>query len=133
MRTKGFTLIELMVVIVVIGIVLAFSIPSMNTSAKKFDLNYKNTKDKLTLARQKAISSNSSVTVDFTSSSVTVGSDQLTLYNGIALNAYSGGSATASITFNPGGATASDAVVELSGFGMTDSILVTISGYILAR
>lgn len=133
MRTKGFTLIELMVVIVVIGIVLAFSIPNMNTSAKKFDLNYQNVKDKLTLARQKAISTNSSVTVDFSSSAITVGNDQLDLYSGVSLSATSSGGAIASLTFNPGGAPASDAVVELSGFGMTDSILVTISGYILSR
>lgn len=131
---KGFTLIELMVVIVVIGVIAAFAIPSMNPSGKKFSTNYQNVTDKLNFARQKAVTTNATVTVEFTSSSIKVGSDSLGLYSGMQLSAKDGlGTALTDLDFNAGGAPSSDAIIELKGFSKTDTIIVTLSGYILSR
>ncbi|MDY6786926.1 MAG: prepilin-type N-terminal cleavage/methylation domain-containing protein [candidate division WOR-3 bacterium] len=130
---RGFTLIELMVVITVMGIILAFAIPNFNSRGKKFDSNYKNIRDKLVLSRQTAITKNQTVTVDLGNTYVKSGNDSLALYNGITLTATSGGSGLSSIDFDPSGAINNAATLEITGMGKTDTIFVTISGYVLSR
>ncbi len=138
---KGFTLIELMVVIVVIGVIAAFAIPGMNTSGKKFSTNYRNIADNINLARQKAIATNAAVTINFVSTETSLmiiendGSidDTFNFYSGIKLKAKSSGSGITSLDFNPGGTPSNDAVIEVNGFGKIDTIIVTLSGYILSR
>ncbi|MCK4523394.1 hypothetical protein KAU15_00580, partial [candidate division WOR-3 bacterium] len=96
--------------------------------------NYQNVTDKLNFARQKAITTNAVVTVEFTTSSIKVGNDSLGLYSGMQLNAKDGlGTALTDLDFNPGGAPTSDAIIEIKGFSKTDTIIVTLSGYILSR
>ena len=66
-QEHGFTLLELMVVVAVMGIVLAFTIPAIKTFNTSQDLKRASAgvRDQLTLAHEKAISTGQTQTIRF--------------------------------------------------------------------
>ncbi len=64
---SGFTLIELMFVVIILGTMIAMSIPSMRGFRQSYDLRSatENVAGQLTLARQKAMAIDSTQTVHF--------------------------------------------------------------------
>src|SRR2546422_10884252 len=66
-QENGFTLLEMIVVVAVMGIVLAFAIPAIKTFNTSQDLKKAsaNIRDQLTLAHEKAISTGQTQTIRF--------------------------------------------------------------------
>ncbi|GEM_PF-1822198 len=60
---KGFTLIETVVVITIIGIIIGFSLPKINSRQAKYNNTVNNIMDQLNMARQEASTKN--ITTEF--------------------------------------------------------------------
>src|SRR5258708_9907649 len=71
-RSRGFTLVELMVVLTVVGIVLAFSVPALRSLATTHSLkgSAENIVGQMRLAREKAVSTGVAQPVHFVGTSV---------------------------------------------------------------
>ena len=69
-QENGFTLLEMMVVVAVMGIVLAFAIPAIKTFNTSQDLKQASAgiRDQLTMAHEKAISTGQTQTIRFMAS-----------------------------------------------------------------
>jgi len=134
-KNKGFTLIEVMVVIVVIGMVAAFSMPMFNSGQAKYNNTVNNVIDKLNVARQSAITQNVSTTFFIDADSFLFGNDKYVFDSRIDLAVYNSDGEEVSfndpIVFNPGGTTNSLIVLEVSGFERFTRIYLMPSGYIL--
>jgi len=134
-KRGGFTLIEVMVVIVVIGIISALSLPFFNSSQAKYNNTVNNIMDKLSVARQEAITKNMTTTFNIDADSFLYKSDRYVFDKRIDATCYNSDGDEISfgnpITFSPGGTTAKLVVIEVAGFDRFTRIYLMPSGYIL--
>lgn len=136
MTKRGFTIIELMVVITILGIIFGMSIPIFNNRQAKFNANYSNIVDKLNMARQRAISTGENIMVAINDTSIATGtSDPLIFYHGIEIE--NAGTIPDTVFFQPDGSpdnlTSSVGEIIVSGLGYTRYIYITASGYIISE
>ena len=134
-KTKGFTLIEVMVVIVIFGMLVAFSIPMFNNRTAKQSSNYKNLIDRLNVARQEAITKNMTTSFYFDADSFIYNNNVFHLEKGISLNVTDASGATvlvdAPLQFLANGSADRFVAIEFCGYTDTMLIYVAPSGYIL--
>lgn len=145
MKNKGFTLIELMVVIIIMGLMAGLSVPAITGNLPTYRLNndIRSVTNGLMLARSYAISSGVPYLCTFTkdASSYRIVKDENTnhavdvgekttvtqLSRGITIN-----SATVTIIFSPrGNADVSGNVTLINNKNMTRTVYVPLSGTII--
>jgi len=136
MQKRGFTIIELMVVIVILGIVFGMSIPIFNNKQAKFNSNYSNFIDLLNVARQTAISTGENISVSIIDTGLIIGGKEpLYFYHGITVANAS--TIPDTIYFLPNGSpdviSSSMGDILISGFGYSRHIYVAASGYIISE
>lgn len=108
---RGFTLVELIVMMIVIGVLAAFVSARLNLASYDADGYAETVKSSIRLAQKLAIAKRSSVAVAL-SSAVTVGGDTFAIPNGVSLSG-----APASISFNALGQPSTTALtsIKISG------------------
>ncbi len=131
-QKRGFTIIELLTVIVIIGIILGMSIPAFNKRGAKYRSNRQNLIDELNVTKQKAVTTGSPVGFLLINDGFVADNDTFTLYEGISITS-SDVSSTDTLYFFGNGTTSSSAIMEISGYGYSDTVVVTLTGYILAQ
>ena len=112
--TQGFSLIELMVALAVLGILFAFGLPSMSTWIQNSNIRTATEAglSGLQLARSEAVSRNADVQIVF---DATGGWTVTTVTGGAAIQARAAGetASTVAVTYTPGSAS----TVTFNGFG----------------
>ncbi|MEJ5307059.1 MAG: type II secretion system protein [candidate division WOR-3 bacterium] len=136
MARKGFTMIETLVVIVIIGMILGFAVPRFNSRQAKFNSTVNNIIDQLNMARQEAATKNITTTFYLSKDSFQYGNNvyrfpsRVFTYDFINEQEFSFDSP---IEFMPGGKT--DAVYAIqvidSATSRQSMIYIFPSGYIL--
>jgi len=136
MVKKGFTLIETMIVIVVIGIMLGFALPRFNSRQAKYNATVDNIIDQLNMARQEAATKNITTSFYLSKDSFKYGDNvyrfppKVFTYDYINEEDFTFASP---IQFLPGGKTdAVFAIQVIDSVGSKESIIYIFpSGYIL--
>jgi len=139
---SGFTMIELLVVIVVMGIILAFSIPAINTGKLRFDQAVDGVDAKLKFARQEAMTKGINYGVDWNANALWIfrdnngnitldagePSDTVKFGTGITLTSPAAGP----IDFNLDGTVTQGAALGLVSPTQKDTVwfAITIAGFI---
>lgn len=131
-QKRGFTIIELLTVIVIIGIVVGMSIPLFNNRSAKYRSNVRNLVDVLNMSKQKAVTTGSPVSFILVTDGFVTGNDTFELYDGISITS-SDVSSTDTLYFFANGTTNKSAIMEMSGFGYADTVVVTLAGFILSQ
>lgn len=131
-RKKGFTIIEMLVVIVIIGVILGIAIPSFNNRSAKYNTNYRNLIDELNVAKQKAITTGNPIGFNIITGGFVCDNDTFDFYEGISLTS-TDVSASDTLFFLGNGMTNKSATIAISGLGYADTVLVTITGFVLAQ
>lgn len=126
-----------MVVIVIIGMVLAFSMPMFNSGQAKYNNTVNNIIDRMNVARQGAITQNQVALFYINADSFTLGSQCYNFDKNIeveGVKVLDGIGTVVSyenpIQFNPGG-TSDFAILTITGYNRTTNIIIAPSGYIL--
>lgn len=136
MVRKGFTMIETLVVIVIIGMILGFAIPRFNSRQAKFNSTVNNIIDQLNMARQEAATKNITTTFYLSKDSFKYGNNiykfpsRIFTYDFINEENFSFSSP---IEFMPGGKTdAVFAIQVIDSSNLRQTIIYIFpSGYIL--
>ncbi len=130
---KGFSIIELLTVIVIIGIIVGMSIPYVNSKQAAFKSDYKNIVDVLNTSRQISITKNDTITVFLDSNKIynNNGTDTLKFNKNIYLTIP--GSTGDSLMFYPNGSVNNSFTLVLHGVSRTDTIVVTLTGYVIHK
>jgi prepilin-type N-terminal cleavage/methylation domain-containing protein len=136
---RGFSLIELMVAIVVLGLLIGFSVPSYQTYAltQKLRGTSENLMQTINLQRSRAMATGQSVTINFNTGAPagwTVMSanrqNQTTLPNGIT---YASANPTSLTLTRDGQVSNSGLVVFQNRTGTQDTVSIQLSGLTLIR
>jgi prepilin-type N-terminal cleavage/methylation domain-containing protein len=136
---RGFSLIELMVAIVVLGLLIGFSVPSYQTYAltQKLRGTSENLMQTINLQRSRAMATGQSVTINFNTGAPagwTVMSanrqNQTTLPNGIT---YASATPTSLTLTRDGQVSNSGLVVFQNRTGTQDTVSIQLSGLTLIR
>ncbi|MDD3802969.1 MAG: prepilin-type N-terminal cleavage/methylation domain-containing protein [bacterium] len=134
-KRSGFTLIEVMIAIVIVGIIVGMAVPYVNSTQAKYNNTINNLIDKLNMARQEAITRNLTTTFYIDADSFFYGSDKFVYDTRIEAVVYNADGEEISfenpILFNAGGTTPKLVVFEISGFDKLTRIYLMPSGYIL--
>jgi prepilin-type N-terminal cleavage/methylation domain-containing protein len=138
--TRGFTLIELAITVLVLGLVFTFSIPAYHSISASYQLHgaTENIAAQLRLAREKAISTGADQPMHFTPSFL--GSDYHIHYaSGVGAmwklpNGISYYAVTVNPTMHPDGRSSGSGIVVLQDTrGKKDTVSVMTSGLVLVK
>ena len=142
-RTRGFTLVEMAVTLLIFGLVLAFSVPALKSVSQTHQLHgsAENLAAQLRLARERAIATGQTQTMHFTTNYPPGSTWDYHLHNGGVIGPgwdLPFGVSYFSVTVNPtfqkdGSASSSGIVVLQNTHGERDTVTLQLSGLVLCQ